>query len=241
MVAAALNVQAAPEQGGGLLVPALANSLAHLLESARTDMDGDQEAAKATIARASALLRVELDRQVSTAAADVPSGQLAAWQVRRLKAFIDERLDQTIHIKDLAKVAQRSVAYFCRAFKRTFGETPHAYVIARRLDRARFLMLTTEMALSAVALSCGFTDQAHLCKLFRQMAGQSPAVWRRQRRERTVEPALMNPVPVRRSGEIGVGPVVQAPAELTLSGVRAHPLGGVSPHQSHSKAASVER
>jgi AraC family transcriptional regulator len=210
MVAAGLNVQATAERGEHLLVPALASSLAQLLESARTEMDGNQEAAKATIARASALLRVELDRQASTAAADVASGQLAAWQVRRLKAFIDARLDQTIHIRDLAEVAQRSVAYFCRAFKRTFGETPHAYIIGRRLDRARFLMLTTEMALSAIALGCGFTDQAHLCKLFRQMDGQSPAVWRRQRRESTVERAPANLVSVRRGGEMGVLSAVQA-------------------------------
>jgi AraC-like DNA-binding protein len=109
--------------------------------------------------------------------------------VHRLRAFIDDHLDGTIYITDLARVARRSAAYFCRAFKRTFGETPHAYVVRRRLHRARHLMLTTDQALSQIALSCGFTDQAHLCRLFRQTHDQSPAVWRRERCDGT-PPAL---------------------------------------------------
>jgi AraC-like DNA-binding protein len=167
------------------IVPDLADSLALLLESARRDIDGDRQAAKTSIARATALLKVELERTTAAASQEAGPGQLAGWQVHRLRAFIDGHLDETIHITDLARVAQRSAAYFCRAFKRTFGETPHAYVVRRRLHRARHLMLTSDLALSEVALSCGFTDQAHLCRLFRQTHGQSPAVWRRERREGT--------------------------------------------------------
>ena len=165
------------------IVPELADSLAQLLESAHRDIDDDQEAAKASIVRATLLLKVELERMTTTDLQEAGPGQLAGWQVHRLRAFIDDHLDGTIHITDLARVARRSAAYFCRAFKRTFRETPHAYVVRRRLHRARHLMLTTDVALSEVALSCGFTDQAHLCRLFRQTHGQSPAVWRRERRD----------------------------------------------------------
>lgn len=167
------------------IVPELADSLAQLLESAHRDIDDDQEAAKASIVRATLLLKVELERMTTTDLQEAGPGQLAGWQVHRLRAFIDDHLDGTIHITDLARVARRSAAYFCRAFKRTFRETPHAYVVRRRLHRARHLMLTTDVALSEVALSCGFTDQAHLCRLFRQTHGQSPAVWRRERRDGT--------------------------------------------------------
>jgi len=167
------------------VIPELADSLAQLLESARRDIDDDHEAAKASIARATILLKVELERRTATALQEAGPGQLAGWQVHRLRAFIDEHLDRTIRIADLASVARRSAAYFCRAFKRTFGETPHAYVIRRRLHRARHLMLTTDVALAEIALSCGFTDQAHLCRLFRRTYGHSPAVWRRERRDGT--------------------------------------------------------
>ena len=167
------------------IVPELADSLAQLLESARRDIDDDHVAAKASIARAAILLKVELERMTTAAVQEAGPGQLAGWQVHRLRAYIDDHLDGTIHITDLARVARRSAAYFCRAFKRTFGETPHAYVVRRRLRRAQHLMLTTDLALSEIALSCGFTDQAHLCRLFRQTYGQSPAVWRRERRDET--------------------------------------------------------
>ena len=160
----------------------LANSLVELLESARRDLDGDQDAARASIARAASLLRVALDRSAHGEGESSAPGTLAGWQIHRVKVFVDNHLDRTIHIKDLAVVAQRSVAYFCRAFKRTLGETPHAFIVRRRLTRAGHLMLASDLTLSEIALSCGFTDQAHLSKLFRQCNGQSPAVWRRERR-----------------------------------------------------------
>jgi AraC-like DNA-binding protein len=170
-----------------VLQPELKTSLAQLLEFARREIDGNREGAKAFIERASSLLKVEIDRSSTSRSDDAKPGKLAAWQVHRLKAYIDNHLDQTVHIQDLAEVVHRCPAYFCRAFKRTFGETPHAYIVGRRLDRARMLMLTTDTALSEIALICGFADQAHLCKIFRRTDNQSPAVWRRERRGAPIE------------------------------------------------------
>jgi AraC-like DNA-binding protein len=96
-----------------------------------------------------------------------------------VRAFIDENLHRTIHAKDLSAVAQRSRAHFSRSFKRDFGEPPHAYVVRRRLERACHLMITSSASLSEIARSVGFSDQSHLCKLFRQAFGQSPSGWRR--------------------------------------------------------------
>ncbi|MEI9988383.1 MAG: AraC family transcriptional regulator [Aliidongia sp.] len=110
------------------------------------------------------------------------STALAGWQIRRLCAFIDDHLDEPLHTKDLSLVVQRSPGHFCRAFKRSFGETPHAYVIRCRLDRAAHLMLSSKAGLGEIALACGFSDQAHLCRLFRLATGQTPAAWRRDRR-----------------------------------------------------------
>lgn len=161
----------------------LANSLFVLLELAGREIDADRDAARRSIRRAESLLRVELDRVALTSAPAPDAGKLAGWQVHRVTAYIDANLDRTIHIKDLGGVAKRSTAYFCRTFKRTFGETPHAYIMRRRLHHARQMMLVTDLALSEIATACGFTDQAHLCKFFRLSVGQSPAAWRRQRRE----------------------------------------------------------
>ena len=156
----------------------VANSLAKLLETARRELDRDQEAAKASLVTASYILQAEIER--CSGASGSARGGLAAWQILRVQAYIDSNLHLTIHIRDLSAVARRSPAHFSRKFKLTIGESPHAYVVRRRLERACHLMMTSAASLSEIALSVGFSDQAHLCRLFRQAFGQSPASWRRE-------------------------------------------------------------
>jgi AraC family transcriptional regulator len=59
------------------------------------------------------------------------------------------------------------------------GEPPYAHVMRRRVEYAQEIMRRTHRPLSQIALDCGFADQAHLTRLFRRIAGVSPAVWRR--------------------------------------------------------------
>jgi AraC-like DNA-binding protein len=153
----------------------LANSLAQLLKTASRDLERDRDAAKALLETASSMLQPEIERRSrgSTTSA------LVSWQVARVQAFIEKNLDRTIHTKDLSAVARRSPAHFSRSFKRAFGETPHAYVMRRRLEKACYLMVTSTASLSEIALSVGFSDQAHLGRLFRQAFGQTPNRWRR--------------------------------------------------------------
>ena len=151
-----------------------------LLEVAHASFERDREAAKASITRAAVILRSELDRHEATSKVEVGVGKLAGWQVLRLRTYIENHLGESIQVSHLSGIARRSTAHFCRAFKRTFGQTPHAYVTARRLHRARGLMLESEEPLSVIALLCGFTDQAHLSKLFRQHTGETPGAWRRR-------------------------------------------------------------
>jgi AraC-like DNA-binding protein len=152
----------------------LANSLAQLLETARREFERDSEAAKASLVTASRILQAEIERANGST-----RGGLAAWQIARVRAYIDSNLHRTIQIRDLSAVARRSPAHFSRKFKLAVGDSPHAYVVRRRLERACHLMMTGAEPLSEIALSVGFSDQAHLCRLFRQAFGQSPANWRR--------------------------------------------------------------
>jgi len=156
----------------------VANSVAKLLETARRELGRDQEAAKASLATASHILQAEIER--CSPANGSTRGGLAAWQIARVRAYIDRNLHRTIHIRDLSAVARRSKAHFSRKFKLAVGESPHAFVVRRRLERASHLMMTSAASLSEIALSVGFSDQAHLCRLFRQAFGQSPANWRRE-------------------------------------------------------------
>lgn len=157
----------------------LANSLTMLLEAAKSEIDHDWEAAKTSLATAQFILQSEIERR--SGGKTSVTGGLAGWQVVRIRSFIDSNLDQTIHASDLSAVAQRSTAHFSRAFKQAFGEPPHAFLIRRRLEEACRLMLTSSASLSEISLSVGFSDHAHLCKLFRKAFGQSPSRWRRER------------------------------------------------------------
>ncbi len=157
----------------------VANSVAKLVETARRELERDHEAAKASLVTASHILQAEIER--CSGANGSTRGGLAAWQILRVQAYIDSNLHRTIHIRDLSAVARRSKAHFARKFKLAVGEPPHAYVMRRRLERACHLMMTSMASLSEISLSVGFSDQAHLCRLFRRAFGQSPANWRRER------------------------------------------------------------
>jgi AraC-like DNA-binding protein len=153
----------------------LANNVFELLQTAK--LERDREAAKASLVTASSILQSEIERR--SRAKGARPGALAAWQIARVRAFIDENLHRTIHAKDLSAVAQRSTAHFSRSFKQDLGEPPHAFVVRRRLQRACHLIITSSASLSEIALSVGFADQSHLCRLFGKAFGQSPSRWRR--------------------------------------------------------------
>jgi AraC family transcriptional regulator len=157
----------------------LAYSLVQLLETAKQDLERDQEAAKASLARASSLLRSQIEHRSDANGSG--TGGLAGWQIAQVRAFIDKNLHRTIHTEDLSAIARRSAAHFARSFKHTLGESPHAYVMRRRLEKACHLMMTSPEPLSQIALSVGFSDQSHLCKRFKQAFGESPSSWRRER------------------------------------------------------------
>jgi AraC family transcriptional regulator len=108
-------------------------------------------------------------------------GGLAPWQIRKLTTYVEANLDRTITTRCLADIARLSSFHFCRAFRDSFGDSPHGYVIRRRMERAQGLMLTTSASLGQIAADCGLADQAHFNKLFRKFAGVSPGAWRRAR------------------------------------------------------------
>jgi AraC family transcriptional regulator len=152
-----------------------------LLEAAVGQLHGQEHPAQGTLLEAASLLR----RQVHPpAAGEVPDGRtrLLAWQARKVRDYIDSHITGPILVADLSALFQRSAAHFSRSFKCTFGESPHSFVVRRRVELAAQYMLTTHASLSDIALRCGFADQAHLSKHFRQAAGQTPAAWRRAHR-----------------------------------------------------------
>jgi AraC family transcriptional regulator len=152
-----------------------------LLDEAVRHLQPGKEGAYGTILEAASLLRKQIDSKPGWQLAD-GGGRLLAWQARKVSDYIDGHITGPVLVADLCALIDRSEAHFSRSFKQTFGKSPHAFVIWRRLELAARYMLQTNASLSDIALRCGFTDQAHLCKHFRQSTGQTPAAWRRARR-----------------------------------------------------------
>jgi AraC family transcriptional regulator len=160
---------------------AASDALARLLATATVALDTDRREAKSCIQRVAALLGIELNSGADRAAGQSRlRGGLAPWQARCIRSYIEDKLSSTIRTTHLAGVAQLSTSHFCRAFRQTFGETPFAYIMGRRIRRAQDLMLTSRAPLSQVALECGMYDQAHFCRVFRRIVGINPNAWRRQ-------------------------------------------------------------
>jgi len=156
-----------------------------LLDAAVCQLDHEQ-AVHGTIVHAASLLRKQINSQIAEGNSD-ERGRLLAWQARKVRDYIDSHITGRILVSDLCTLVRLSEAHFSRSFKRTFGESPHAFVLSRRLQFAAEYMLQTDLQLCDIALRCGFADQAHFSKHFRQANGLSPSAWRRTARTNPVD------------------------------------------------------
>ena len=106
-------------------------------------------------------------------------GSLSPHLRRTLIEFIDENLTEDITLDDLAGLAGLSTYHFSRKFKADLGMAPHAYVISRRVEKAKRLLKSDRLPLKFVAAECGFTDQSHLSRIFRKLLGVTPNDFRK--------------------------------------------------------------
>ncbi len=109
-------------------------------------------------------------------------GGLPPGAVRRVREYVESHLSESIDLAALADIAGVSLYHFARAFKQSAGVTPHHYLVRRRVERAQEMLARTELSLSEVALSAGFSDQSHLARHFRQVVGMTPGRFRWSRR-----------------------------------------------------------
>src|SRR5258707_5116356 len=188
-----------------------------LLEAAAHQLYNEEKTAHGTILQAASLLRQQID---PPSPQEAPNGgqRLLAWQARKGRDYIDSHITAAVLVSDLGALVNRSEAHFSRSFKRTFGQTPHAFLVRRRVELAAQYMLTTDAPLSDIALRCGFSDQAHLCKHFRQAAGQTPAAWRRAQRddEHEISPVERFATAFRNGTPIPAGQAVDEATQVLL-------------------------
>ena len=178
MVPAVCDAEAG-DSDAGLSVRKIRSVMAELCSAIRSALDDERGTAEASLRRAAELLQ-EMGEMAIVAPQPVRGG-LAPWQIRKVTSHVEAHLDQPIRNEELAALVRLNPSHFGRAFRNSFGEPPHEYVIRRRVEHAQGLMLSTDASLSEIALNCGLADQSHLTRLFRRFAGESPRAWRRAR------------------------------------------------------------
>jgi AraC-like DNA-binding protein len=103
-------------------------------------------------------------------------------RLHRAKEFIAASFEEPITIDEMAGVACLSTNHFLRTFRQAFRQTPHQFLTAQRLERARNLLLHTDLTVTEICLSVGFESLGSFSSLFRRKLGASPEQFRRAKK-----------------------------------------------------------
>jgi AraC family transcriptional regulator len=104
--------------------------------------------------------------------------KLAPPQINRVLCYVEENIARALCLSELSEVAGLSRVQFVRQFKEATGQPPHAYILQRRIERAKELLKNSDSTIVGVALDLGFYNQTHFTKVFSRFAGTTPGRWR---------------------------------------------------------------
>jgi AraC family transcriptional regulator len=117
---------------------------------------------------------------VSKPSLEVKANGLPQSQLQRVMDYMKANLTQDLSILELATLTRMSESHFSRSFKQSIGIAPYQYLMQQRVERAKQLLKQHEISISDVALDCGFANQTHLTKVFRQITGVTPKAYQSQ-------------------------------------------------------------
>ncbi len=106
------------------------------------------------------------------------TAQPIARHLLRAKDMADSRYGDRLGVEDLARAAGLSRAHFSRAFRRAFGESPHAYLLTRRLERAAALLRATDRSVADICMAVGLESVGSFTSSFKRSFGTTPTAYR---------------------------------------------------------------
>jgi AraC-like DNA-binding protein len=98
--------------------------------------------------------------------------------LQRAKDLVDSRYAEALTVEDLARAAGFSQAHFSREFRRAFGDSPHAYLLTRRLERAAALLRGTDSTVADICMAVGLASVGSFTTSFVRMFGKTPMAYR---------------------------------------------------------------
>ena len=98
----------------------------------------------------------------------------------RVRDLIDRAYAEQLNVDALARSASVSQAHFSRSFKSAFGETPHQYLMSRRMERAMALLRAGDLSVTEVCFAVGFSSLGSFSTQFRRFVGDSPSAYRQR-------------------------------------------------------------
>ena len=107
-------------------------------------------------------------------------GGLGSARLRRIKEFVDAKIEDELTLCEMAQAVELSPAYFSRMFRKSTGETPHQFFLRQRVERAKKMLRSPDTRVMDVAVACGFKSQQHFAQVFRHVCGVSPTEYRQE-------------------------------------------------------------
>ena len=98
--------------------------------------------------------------------------------LRRARDLMDREYARPLDVADLARAALMSTAHFSRQFRATYGETPYAYLMTRRIERAKALLRRGDMSVTEVCMAVGCTSLGSFSARFTELVGETPTAYR---------------------------------------------------------------
>lgn len=105
---------------------------------------------------------------------------LPTWRLRRVEAYIDANIEESVTLATLARVVNLSPMHFAAQFRAATGLRPHEFLLRRRINHAQAMLADPRAKLVDVALRVGFQTQAHFTTVFKRFVGETPHRWRCQ-------------------------------------------------------------
>jgi AraC family transcriptional regulator len=144
-------------------------------------VDGGRNSKLYREALATALAAHLLRKYASVSAADAPPRHMAQPRFQQVLDYIDSHLADDILLAALAQTVNVSPSHFAALFKQQTGVAPYQYILNQRVQRAKELLLRSDLTVAQVAAEVGFYDQSHLTRHMRRMLKITPAALQRQR------------------------------------------------------------